>query len=84
MLFPNSNRHPEVYFLTDDAGEIEDQIGQPRGKSFLGQTMNALQSWEILCKETQSLYQLAPALRNIRQLSPERLAELQALGYVSE
>jgi len=84
MLFPNSNRHPEVYFLTDDAGEIEDQIGQPRGKYFLGQTMNALQSWEILCKETQSLYQLAPALRNIRQLSPERLAELQALGYVSE
>jgi arylsulfatase A-like enzyme len=82
MLFPNSNRRPEAYLLETDPGEHKNRVGTSTSQAFLKQVIETLETWRKLCADTRAEYGLAPAIRNIRQLSPERLAELQALGYV--
>ncbi len=82
MLFPDSERAAEFYDLATHPGEVKDLANEEQGKKFVAAVLGRMEIWVKYCQEWRTTYQLQPGNREQDRLSPEELADMEALGYL--
>ena len=82
MLFPDGDRQAEVYDFEQDPLETNDIATEAEGVALLKDIEAQLFGWMERCLQWRKDFQLQPGNREQDRLSPDALAEMEALGYL--